>query len=329
MTRKLFSINTQLYKVTGVEKVMLDIHHAVKNEYDAKIVGTIPYKEVNKDHNIPYEEYIHFYNPFMFYKSIVIVHERRLLLFFRLLNFFLFQKIKIVYIHHNLFYDHVKLTILPKTIVAIADRGVENLMKVFNSPKEYIHKIYNCVQDEYVEPHNVKDNSKISLLLPGRINSQKQQVEIVKHLMGKLDRRIKIMFAGDGPYFEELKKQSNRDTQFEVLGFRSDVKELMKKCDYVFLYSLHEGLPITLIEATMLGVPIICSDVGGNPEICHHGKNGWVLKDWDSLISTLNSLPYVSKEDYRRMCEESRKIYEDNFTFEIFEDNYLKLLKSL
>lgn len=40
--RKIFSIDTQLYKVTGVEKVLLDIHHAVRNDYEAKIVGTIP-----------------------------------------------------------------------------------------------------------------------------------------------------------------------------------------------------------------------------------------------------------------------------------------------
>ena len=79
----------------------------------------------------------------------------------------------------------------------------------------------------------------------------------------------------------------------------------------------------------MLGVPIICSDVGGNPEICHDGKNGWVLNDWDALIKTLNNLPNVSLEDYRRMCNESRSIYEENFTFDIFKEKYLKLLKTL
>lgn len=331
MKKSLFSINTQLYKVTGVEKVMLDIHHAVKNAYDAKIVGTIPYTEVNKEHRILHEDYVRFHNPFMFYNSIVIVHERRLLLLFWILNVVFFQKIDIVYIHHNLFYNHIKTTILPKTIVAIADKGIENLTKVFKARKENIHKIYNCVKDEYSTPHHadVNDHDTITLLLPGRINSIKQQVEIVRQLTGKLDKRIKIMFAGDGPCLEKLKSESNGNTQFEVLGFRSDVKALMKKCDYVFLYSVHEGLPITLIEAVMLGVPIICSDVGGNPEICHHGKNGWVLNDWDSLISTINNLPNISKEDYKRMCEESRKIYEENFTFGMFKNKYLKLLNNL
>ena len=40
--KKVFSIDTQLYKVNGVEKVLIDIHHAVRNDYEAKIVGTIP-----------------------------------------------------------------------------------------------------------------------------------------------------------------------------------------------------------------------------------------------------------------------------------------------
>ena len=119
---KLYSIDTQLYKVTGVEKVMLDIHQAVKDEYEAKIVGTILYDQIRKEHNISRDEYIKLGNPFIFYKSIVIVHERKLLLLFWLLNLILFQKIKIVYIHHSLFYDHIKSTILPKTIIAIADK---------------------------------------------------------------------------------------------------------------------------------------------------------------------------------------------------------------
>lgn len=120
--RKIFSIDTQLYKVTGVEKVMLEIHHAVKNDYVAKIVGTIPYKKVNKKYHIACEEYIKFCNPFMFYNSIVIVYERRLLLLFWILDVFFFQKIKLVYVHHKLFYSHVRTTILPRTIVAIAKK---------------------------------------------------------------------------------------------------------------------------------------------------------------------------------------------------------------
>ena len=224
--KKLFSVDFQLYKVTGVEKVMLDIHHAVKDVYQAKVVGNIPYNKIRVEHEINRNEYVKFKNLFMFRDSIVIVHERRLLMMFWLLNHILFQNIKIVYVHHNIFHNHKITTILPQNIVAIADSGVENLTKFFGASKSNIHKIYNCVTDEYESPHRMMRGNIITLLLPGRINEQKRQLEIVQYLSGKIDHRILIRFAGDGPYLDELKKACEGDANFEVLGFRNDVKQL-------------------------------------------------------------------------------------------------------
>ena len=218
---------------------------------------------------------------------------------------------------------------MPKTIVAIADSGIDNLTQYFGAPKNHIHKIYNCVADEYDEPHPPIHRDNITLLLPGRINEQKQQLEIVRQLSGKLDPRIRILFAGDGPMLEELKAACKGNSNFEVLGFRNDVKELLKKVDYIFLFSVHEGLPITLIEATMIGMPIICNDVGGNSEICINGKNGWVLNNWNELVATLNGLPNVTDDEYYCMCKKSREIYESRFTFEEFKHKYLNLLNEL
>lgn len=327
--KRVYSIDFQLYKVTGVEKVMLDIHHAVKEEYEARIVGNVPFEKVHKGHAIKSEEYIKFSNPFMFYNSIVIVHERRLLLLFWLLNHFLFQRIKIVYVHHSLLYGHKLTTVLPKTIVAIADRGIENLTQYFGAPIQHIHKIHNCVIDSYKEPHPLVHKDSITLLLPGRINSFKQQFEIVKHLKGKLDKRIVIRFAGDGERLEELRSLCKDDDNFEVLGYRNDVINLLGETDYILLFSTKEGLSITLIEATMVGMPIVCNDVGGNSEICENGNNGWMVKDWDELIKTLNKLPDITEGHYQRMCERSRGIYCEKFTFDLFKRKYLNLLASL
>jgi glycosyltransferase involved in cell wall biosynthesis len=327
--KKLFSVDFQLYKVTGVEKVMLDIHHAVKDDFLAKIVGNIPYNKIRAELQINRNEYVQFKNMFMFRNSIVVVHERRLLLMFWLLNHILFQNIKIVYVHHNIFHNHKFTTILPKNIVAIADKGVDNITKFFGAPPKNIHKIYNCVADEYEGPHRMMRGDIITLLLPGRINDQKRQLEIVHHLSGKIDHRILIRFAGEGPYLDELKKVCERDANFEVLGFRNDVKRLLKETDFMLLFSAHEGLPITLIEATMVGMPIVCNDVGGNVEICHDGENGWVVNRWEELIDVINKLPYISDEQYKNMCQKSRKIYEENFTFDLFKKNYLNLLSTL
>lgn len=91
--RKVFSFNSELYKVTGVQKVLMDIHHAVKEDYDAIIVGTVSYGMVDKSHQIFEDEYKQFKNPFMFYDSIVVLHERKFLLLFWILKSYIFFNI--------------------------------------------------------------------------------------------------------------------------------------------------------------------------------------------------------------------------------------------
>lgn len=331
MKRKVYSFNSELFKVTGVQKVLMDVHHAVMDEYDAKIVGTVPFEKVHKDLDIHKEEYVKFRNPFMFRNSIVILHERKFLAFFWFLNHVLFQNIKLVYIHHNVFSDHRRMSIMPKTVVAISDEGVRNLHEFFGVPMENIHKIYNCVKDIHPKPHKVYDGGVVKILYPARINGQKRQLEVVEHLKGKLNDKVKILFAGTGPNLDALKEATAGDRHFECLGYRSDIYDLLRECDYMMLFSGHEGLPITLIEATMMGCPIICNNVGGNAEIVENHKNGFVLDkdDWDGLQRRLNILPNIPEGEYGQMSEACRIKYQKSFTFKIFQSAYLKIIKRI
>ena len=136
--KKVYSFNSQLTKITGVQKVLMDVHHALKEVYDAQIVGTVPYSKLHKDLDIQQDEYVKIKNPFMFRNSIVILHERKFLAFFWLLNRVFFQNIKLVYIHHNVFSDHRRMSIMPKTVVAISDEGVRNLHQFFGVPLQNI-----------------------------------------------------------------------------------------------------------------------------------------------------------------------------------------------
>ena len=80
-----------------------------------------------------------------------------------------------------------------------------------------------------------------------------------------------------------------------------------KKSNYMMLFSTTEGLPITLIEASMCGCPIICNDVGGNLEIAHDGENAFIANSWNELVCVLNSLLDIPKDDYMAMCAKSEK----------------------
>lgn len=326
---KVYSFNSELFKITGVQKVVMDVHHAVRDDYDAKIVGTVPFEKLHKDLKIGKNEYVKLRSPFMFKNSIVIVHERKFLMLFWLLNKIFFQNIKIVYIHHNMLFGHKLTTKLPEHIVAISDAGIKNLTEYFGVPRGHITKIYNCVRDIHPERHSVPSAGKITLLLPARINDVKQQVEIVKHLKDKLKHNIRILFAGTGPNYDKLKKAVEGDARFECLGYRSDIYDLLAKSDYMLLFSQHEGLPISLIEADMMGTPVVCNNVGGNAEIVHNLENGFVVNDWNALADCLNSLVNIDKEKYLLMSKKGREIYQEHFTYEVFKQHYLKLLSTL
>lgn len=329
--RKIFQFNTELFKVTGIQRVLLDIHEALKEEFDVKIVGNLPFNKVNQNLDISESDYVRFRNPLMFRNSIVIIHERRLLPFMWVLTHIPGLNIKCIYVHHNELYGNRKLSLFPKNIVAISDAGIKNLTDYFGVPKAHITKIHNCVR----EKSSLKTRSKefnpndITILYPARINSVKRQIEIVNNLKGKLDARIKIFFAGDGPLFEEFKKVCEGNNQFKALGFRDDISDLMHQCDFMLLFSKLEGLPISLIEATQIGLPAICNNVGGNTEIIKNGENGIVVDEWETLINTLNKLPEMTKIEIKKMSNSGREIYLQKFNFNIFKRNYCNLIKNL
>lgn len=330
MIHKIYSFNSELHMVTGVQKVLMDIHNAIKKNYDAKIVGLKDFQKISPELGIERNDYVKFRNPFLFHNSIVIVHERKFLVFFWFLKNIIRQNIEIVYVHHNLFYDKVKLTILPQYVVSISDKVTENLIKVFHADENRIRKIYNCTKDIHPRPHKLMNaNGEIRIIYPARINDTKRQIEIYQRLKNQVNPRIKILFAGLGPRYDELKKITEGDNQFVALGFQSNVCQLLQDCDFMMLFSKHEGLPISLIEANMCGTPVVCNDVGGNAEIVHNGVNGFVVNEWDELVNVLNNLPNMTEEEYKRLSTNGRRLFEDNFTFDQFKKNYCDLIEDI
>jgi len=100
----------------------------------------------------------------------------------------------------------------------------------------------------------------------GRFNHQKNHsflIDIFKELLRTVPNAVLIL-AGDGPLrsvIEEKVKHLNLENKVQFLGIRSDVEFLLQAFDVFVFPSLHEGLPITLIEAQASGLPCVISDV--------------------------------------------------------------------
>ena len=99
--------------------------------------------------------------------------------------------------------------------------------------------------------------------------------------------RIRVSIAGEGDalYTTELKKflkELGVFDNFIFLGNRSDVPQLLAKVDLFLMSSEWEGLPISLIEATVAGLPCIVTDVGGCAEIIEMCRNGVAVQYGDT-----------------------------------------------
>jgi glycosyltransferase involved in cell wall biosynthesis len=81
---------------------------------------------------------------------------------------------------------------------------------------------------------------------------------------------IRIVAVGRGPLSSVLRARHRElalGDRFQFLGQRDDVLELLAGADAFVLPSLHEGLPVALMEATSVGLPIVASGIGGVPEM--------------------------------------------------------------
>jgi glycosyltransferase involved in cell wall biosynthesis len=116
-------------------------------------------------------------------------------------------------------------------------------------------------------------------------------------------------------------------------GERTDVPKLLAEVNLSVLPSLGEGLSNSLLEAMAAGLPVIATNVGGNPEIVRDGQNGILVPARDSAalgdaILHILSSPALA----RRFGENGRQLAAKDFslqsTIRRTEDLYLKLLES-
>ena len=107
-------------------------------------------------------------------------------------------------------------------------------------------------------------------------------------LILKKDTEVEFIIVGDGPLEKELKSYSRSiglHSKIHFLGFRTDNFELLKLMDVFILSSIDEGLPMVLLEAMAMEIPVVVTSVGGIPEVISTGVDGILVKPRDSVAA--------------------------------------------
>lgn len=123
------------------------------------------------------------------------------------------------------------------------------------------------IRAELGVPENTMLASCVSLMRP-----EKGHTELLEAI-GRLsdDVPLIVAMAGDGPLLEPVRSavecQPVLRDRVRVLGFRSDIADLLAASDFVIQPSLEDALPTALIFALAGGRPIVATNVGGIPDI--------------------------------------------------------------
>ncbi len=82
------------------------------------------------------------------------------------------------------------------------------------------------------------------------------------------------------------------DERFRFTGARSDVLRLLAAADFFVLPSRHEGLPVTLMEASAMGVPLVVPSVGEIPNLWSDGTDALIVPPErpDALADAITAL---------------------------------------
>jgi len=226
-------------------------------------------------------------------------------------------------------------------VISISKIGAKNFLEEYPQLEGKVGVVVNGINDitseqkEYVEDKRKDDYSyKYRLISCGTINGRKGQwivIEALNKLPKDIKDEIEYTIVGDGPQKvtleEKAKEYGLSNVRFVGSVPNVDVYKYLAEANIAILMSSNEGLPLSLIESLRCGLAGISTRVAGIPEVMVDGYNGVLMQpDVEQLY---NVLLHIRDYDWEEMGRKSRKLFEDEFTFERMKGDYLNMLESL
>jgi glycosyltransferase involved in cell wall biosynthesis len=227
--------------------------------------------------------------------DVIHIHSPHALKFLNILLPFLAKKI--VYTRHGAapltakhwLELHVKANKYVDAVTFVSQEGLDN----FQAQHKW-HNLPSLVVDNgvLISPVIKQKSEKLRIGSVGRMIPLKHQISLlhaVERLTNKSQNSIALHFFGDGKCLNLL-KQFHQETianiEVNFHGMVSDRELIYSNIDVLVVTSETEGLSMVIIEAMANRIPVIATDVGGNPKLVINSQTGWLFSyDDDESLS--------------------------------------------
>jgi glycosyltransferase involved in cell wall biosynthesis len=144
-----------------------------------------------------------------------------------------------------------------------------------------------------------------------------------------------LVIAGEGSLRDlilTLIRERGLEQRVHFLGVRRDVPELLSSADGFVLSSAWEGMPVAVLEAAAVGLPVVATRVGGVPEVVEDGTTGYLVPPGDpaSLTAAMIKMELLPAETRESMGGRGRMLIEERYgteqVLQIWERLYRELI---
>ncbi len=158
-------------------------------------------------------------------------------------------------------------------------------------------------------------------------------IEVANILINEFGEQLEFYVFGDGPLLDEynaLIEKQELSRQVHMMGFKDDITAWLGKMNLLMITSDHEGLPMNLLEAMSLKIPVISHAVGGITEVLGHGNYGMLVNEQNignyvSVIKKYLNDPNV----FAKKAEKGYEFIVNKYTAEKNSGAYLDLYQEL
>lgn len=164
----------------------------------------------------------------------------------------------------------------------------------------------------------------------GRIKGQDLFIQAVAQLPERYQKQAEFWIVGGGKLEEQDLRRAQECSCIRILGEIENQKmaDIYNKIDVVVCCSREDAMPVVVAEGCMNEKLVLVSDATGIVTLITHGEDGLVFQS-ENIGQLQEMMIWIMehREKAKKMGRASRKIYEKNFTMEIFEKHLLKCVE--
>ena len=223
-------------------------------------------------------------------------------------------------------------------IVGVSE-GVKSRLLELGFPSDKCMAISNGVDGSRFEsvPRPLWSDRQAHVIMASRFAKQKDQPTLIQAIRILKERQIqpRLSFAGVGKdrllrQSQKISAQSGLQNQIDFLGHVPNMPELLARHQIFVLSTHYEGMPLALIEAMASGCACIGTDVVGVREVIQHGVTGLLVPENNAqALADAIAMLLADPEKAENLGRAARVAVQQNFTLQVMNDNYTRLLFEL